>query len=364
MARLGLGQAGGTSFSTTTRRTSTATAGTTDDTPRTTPVVSGAAADGTVGRTLSATPIPRTRTRGRHPVIQQTTIIGQFEDPADAQRAVDELASAGIAGDSVRLLPGAGSAAGGTGGEGGFLSSLGGMSLPDEDRHLYAEGMRRGYATVCVRVDEARAPAVEETLDRHGALDFDEREASWRSEGWQGHAAAEGGTTTTATLASAPGATAAGLGAARVRDDGVVERAEERLVVGKRQAAGGRVRVRSYVVETPFEEQVTLQQERVHVERRPVDRPVRPGDAVFQERVIEASERSEEAVVTKEARVVEEIGLRKEADTRTETVRDTVRRQEVEVEDDRTARGGTGVVTETAETTVTRDDGATGRDRR
>jgi stress response protein YsnF len=165
------------------------------------------------------------------------------------------------------------------------------MSLPEEDRHLYAEGMRRGYATVCVRVDEARAPAVEETLDRHGALDFDEREASWRSEGWQGHAAAEGGTTTTATLASATGATAAGLGAARVRDDGVVERAEERLVVGKRQAAGGRVRVRSYVVETPFEEQVTLQQERVHVERRPVDRPVRPGDAVFQERVIEASER-------------------------------------------------------------------------
>jgi hypothetical protein len=41
------------------------------------------------------------------------------------------------------------------------------------------------------------------------------------------------------------------------------------------------VRVRSYVVETPVEEQVTLQQERVHVERRPVDRPVGPGDDVF-----------------------------------------------------------------------------------
>jgi stress response protein YsnF len=80
--------------------------------------------------------------------------------------------------------------------------------------------------------------------------------------------------------------------------------------------------------------------------------------------VIEATERSEEAVVTKEARVVEEIGLRKEADTRTETVRDTVRRQEVEVEDDRTAaaRGGTAAAaTTTVETTVTRDDdGLTG----
>jgi stress response protein YsnF len=288
-------------------------------------------------------------------VIRQTTVIGQFEDPADAQGAVDELASAGIAGEAVRLLPGAGSATGaGTGpashdntrDEGGLLSSFGGMSIPEEDRRVYAEGMRRGLTTVVVRVDAARAPAVEGTLERNGSVDLDEREASWRSEGLQGDATAAGGgttttTTTTAALADTTGTTA-GLGAATVREDGVVERAEERLVVGKRQAAGGRVRVRSYVVETPFEEQVTLRDERVHVERRPVDRPVQPGDAVFEERVLEASERSEEAVVTKEARVVEEVGLRKEADTRTETVRDTVRRQEVEVEDDRHRAGRDG----------------------
>ena len=309
-------------------------------------------------------------------MIQQTTVIGQFENPADAQGAVDELASAGIAGEAVQLLPGAGSATGaGTGPasydttreEGGLLSSFGGMSIPEEDRRVYAEGMRRGLTTVVVRVDAARAPAVEGTLERNGSVDLDEREASWRPEGWQSDATAAGGgttttttTTTTAALADTTGTTA-GLGAATVREDGVVERAEERLVVGKRQAAGGRVRVRSYVVETPFEEQVTLRDERVHVERRPVDRPVQPGDPVFEERVIEASERSEEAVVTKEARVVEEVGLRKEADTRTETVRDTVRRQEVEVEDDRATRGGTGVVAETAGTTVTRDDdGLTG----
>ena len=286
-------------------------------------------------------------------MIQQTTVIGQFEDPSDAQRAVDELASAGIAGESVQLLPGAGSATGaGTGpasydntrDEGSFLSSFGGVAIPEEDRRVYAEGMRRGLTTVVVRVDAARAPAVEETLERNGAVDLDEREASWRSEGLQGDATAAGGgttttTTTTAALADTTGTTA-GLGAATVREDGVVERAEERLVVGKRQAAGGRVRVRSYVVETPFEEQVTLRQERVRVERRPVDRPVQPGDPVFQERVIEASERSEEAVVTKEARVVEEIGIRKDVDTRTETVRDTVREQEVEVEDDRTTGRG------------------------
>jgi stress response protein YsnF len=89
------------------------------------------------------------------------------------------------------------------------------------------------------------------------------------------------------------------------------------------------------VIETPVEEQVTLHQERVDIERRPVDRPVGPGDEAFRERVIEATETSEEAVVSKEARIREEVVVRKEAEERTETVRDTVRRTEVEIEDEK-----------------------------
>ena len=118
---------------------------------------------------------------------------------------------------------------------------------------------------------------------------------------------------------------------------------EERLRVGKREVAGGAVRVRSYVVERPVEEQVRLHEERVSVERRPVDRAVTGADAAaFQERTIEARATSEEAVVGKEARVVEEIGIRKEASDRTETVRDTVRSTKVEVEDGtKTAPGAT-----------------------
>ena len=79
-----------------------------------------------------------------------------------------------------------------------------------------------------------------------------------------------------------------------------------------------------------------MRDETVHVERRAVDRPVAAGDLAFQEKQIEAVERGEEAVVSKEARVTEEITLSKDVDTRTETVRDTVRKQEIEVEDDRT----------------------------
>ena len=59
----------------------------------------------------------------------------------------------------------------------------------------------------------------------------------------------------------------------------------------------------------------------------------------FQERTIEVEERGEEAVVSKEARVVEEVVVRKEAEQRTETISDTVRKTEVDVEDERSVRG-------------------------
>jgi len=71
---------------------------------------------------------------------------------------------------------------------------------------------------------------------------------------------------------------------------------EEQLRVGKRDVSHGRVRIGSYVVETPVNEQVRLHSESVQVERKLVDRPVAAGDALFHDRVIEAEERAEEAV--------------------------------------------------------------------
>jgi uncharacterized protein (TIGR02271 family) len=131
--------------------------------------------------------------------------------------------------------------------------------------------------------------------------------------------------------------------AAAAQGEEAIPIVEENLRVGKRQVEGGRVKIRSYVVETPVQEQVSLRQEHVQVERRPVDRPVTAADeALFRDRSIEASERSEEAVVSKEARVKEELVVNKDARERTETVSDTVRHTEVEVEDDRGSRKGTG----------------------
>jgi hypothetical protein len=87
------------------------------------------------------------------------------------------------------------------------------------------------------------------------------------------------------------------------------------------------------VVERPVEETVRLRDETVHVERRPADRPATEADvAAAKEGTIEVTETDEEAVARKQARVVEEVVVHKDVQEQTETVRDTVRRTEVEVE--------------------------------
>jgi len=108
---------------------------------------------------------------------------------------------------------------------------------------------------------------------------------------------------------------------------------EENLEVGKREVKTGGVRVRSRIVERPVEESLRLREERVNIERNTVDRPATAADLQnFQERDIEMVERAEVPVVSKEARVVEEVSIGKNVEERNETIQDTVRKTEVDVE--------------------------------
>jgi uncharacterized protein (TIGR02271 family) len=113
--------------------------------------------------------------------------------------------------------------------------------------------------------------------------------------------------------------------------DEVIPLAEEQLEIGKRTVDRGTTHVRRYVVEKPIEQNVTLHGERVTIERRHPVEGTAPSDGTFEERTVEVRETEEVPVVGKTARVVEEVAIRKEATERTETVKDTVRREEVEV---------------------------------
>jgi uncharacterized protein (TIGR02271 family) len=220
---------------------------------------------------------------------------------------------------------------------GGLLGSLTGAGVDEADAKAYADHVERGGTLLTVRASDDQATQVEYILE-HG-----------EAPATTGLTAPMTATPTTATpvVAAAPvAATTTAAPAAGVDDK--LQVIKEDLVVGKREVEQGAVRVTSKLVETPVEEQVRLREERVVVERRPINRPLTGAAAdVFRERRLSATARSEEAVVGKEARVVEEIGLRKEASERVETVHDTVRETKVDVEQVPSSAGTTGSVTGT-----------------
>ena len=285
--------------------------------------------------------------------MTQQVITAFFDNRADATRAIDEMAKAGIPRTSIKLMPEADTGSRSatarspydpTRDEKGFWASLGDFFLPDEDRYTYAEAMHRGDIMVSATVDAAHAKRAEDILEKYGTVNIDEREASWRKEGWSGYigrssAAGAGVAASTRTGASAKSSTGAG--------EETIPVVEEQLKIGKRQVSGGRVKVRSYVVETPVSEQVSLRTEKVHVERRPVDRAIKAGEDTFRERTIEAQASSEEAVVSKDARVTGEVVVKKDVEQRTETVSDTVRSTKVDVDDERTNVAGKGTTDKT-----------------
>lgn len=238
----------------------------------------------------------------------------------------------------------------GSEGEDRITRYLRGNGVPANDAHAYAEGVRRGHALVAVKCDDDLLDRVVDILDNDSLLDIDERQNSWKSEGWTGYDSGNEGMGSASMTTSAGMLGATGMSGrdslqdsdrdlARGRDE-VIPVAEEELHVGKRDVSHGRVRIRSHVIERPVQEQVTLHEERVAVERRPVEgtthgSTLRDNGDLFRERTVEVEEHAEEAVVSKEARVVEEVVVRKEADQRTETISDTVRKTEVEVDDER-----------------------------
>jgi hypothetical protein len=212
--------------------------------------------------------------------MSQRIITGFFDKRSDATEAIDHLVEEGIPRTSIRLMPENETASASTTGsydvsrdENGFWGSLRDLFFPEEDRYTYAEAMNRGSIMVSVTVDEVQTVRTEDILNEHNTVDIDEREASWRQEGWSGYA----GTASASAGRQTPG------------EDEVIPVVEEQLKVGKRQVSGGRVKVRSYVVETPVSEQVSLRDETVRVERRPVDRAVTDvNHASFQDRIFAA----------------------------------------------------------------------------
>lgn len=259
--------------------------------------------------------------------VQMTneTIVAVYDTKAHAAAAVQDLENAGVPSSAITqhaengmttdLAPTMGRPARAP----GFWASLfGGEPERAHDITVYDQSLEQGSTVVTVKAPEQYLMKVMDILDRHDPIDIDERAARY-----------DVNQMTEKRTMDAPLATGSPTG--RSTDDQTMQLAEETMAVGKRAINRGTTRIRRYVVETPVEERVTLRDETVAVERRPVmdSRPVT--DANFTDKVVEMTETGEEAIVSKTARIKEEVVIRKDATERTETIRDTVRREDVEI---------------------------------
>lgn len=257
------------------------------------------------------------------------TVIGVFDTPDAAHVAEERLVSRGIDQSSLHIA--AQDAAYGesdedlrtrqqrsTGGIRDFFSELFGTQHSEEAGH-YSEAVRRGGVVLAVDVpDDASLEPVREALLDAGAVDIDERVEQWRKQGYSGYSP-ESRPYTADEIA-------------RERST-VMPVIQEDIEIGKREVGKGTVRVYSRTVETPVHETVNLREEHATIERRPVDRPASQADFdALRDKTVEVREMAEKAVVSKSARVVGEVEIGKEVTQRSETIEDTVRHTEVEVE--------------------------------
>ncbi len=251
------------------------------------------------------------------------TIVAVYDTQAHAETAVRDLLEATVPESAIQrhaqegsYIGNAAKPAGRTTEGTGFWSSLFGGE-PDHDTAVYDRSVSNGSNAVSVKVPEEHVAKVTDILERHNPIDIDERAGTY-------------GLTQATTTTRAPMATKAPAPTAGTADNGTLQLSEESLVVGKRVVNRGTTRIRRFVVETPVEEKVSLHDERVTIERHPVTDGRTVTDS-FSDKTIEMSESAEEAVVSKTAQVKEEIAIKKEASDRTETLRDTVRREDVEI---------------------------------
>jgi stress response protein YsnF len=225
-----------------------------------------------------------------------TSVITAFNDEKLADRAIDALRKEGVEGRDIKIL---------NGNADRLVRELADYGFDADEAREFTDAAEQGKTLVAARVADEKADRAVSIMERHEALDVDDG-ASDEDKG---------------RSAKARGRT--------------VPIVEEELSVETRKVATGGARVTSSVAERPVEQTVTLRDEQVTADRRPADREAsqEEAEAAFEEKTVEMMGTTEEVEVRKEARVVGEVEISKQTKERDQTVRDTVRRTDVEVEE-------------------------------
>ncbi|MFD2163376.1 DUF2382 domain-containing protein [Paradesertivirga mongoliensis] len=254
------------------------------------------------------------------------TVIGIFDNENEAQQAVQNLVNQGFNREDVDIAS-RGSSQTETRSDheddsfgssiSNFFSSLFGS---DDDRtSRYSEVAKRGSTITVHARSEAEAERAADILDQYGAVDIDERANQYGTDHQNKSTEYDRDNIGDYNRSN--------------DSDRSIPIIEENLEIGKREVESGGARLRSRIVEKPVEESVRLRNEHVNVERTPVNRQANESDfESFEEGTIEMREHKEIPVVSKDAWVKEEVSLNKDVEETEETIRDSVRRTEVDIE--------------------------------
>lgn len=257
--------------------------------------------------------------------MPQETLIAVFDAGAQANAAIMALVKEGVTADDIERHATAAltsSISSPTGGS-SFWSTLFRNETSQEQNQVYERTVRAGGEVMTVLMDERDAERIMTILEQFGPVDVAERAASYG-------------------LAPSAGQVPVAAGTS----EQTLQLSEERLAVGKRAISHGTTRLRRFTRTQAVEQTITLHDERVSVTRRAAssDRPA--GPEAFVEQVIEMIETDEELVITKTARVREEVVIHKQVIERVETIHENLRREEIEV--DRVEASTTAVIPQAA----------------
>jgi len=260
------------------------------------------------------------------------TVVGIFDNANEAQRAVRELRNNGFDDSNVDYATGSGDYATEENrrehenGITRFFKNLFGDDDDESDR--YSRVAKNGCVVTVHAESTEQARRASELMDEFGAVDVDEKDREYTARN------REYGTKDSDYVGTNPNGPDETYFENTDKETRKIPIVEENINVGKKVVEKGGVRLHSRIVEKPVEETVRLREEYVHIERNRVDRPATGTELNdFQEGTIEVKEHAEVPVVTKDTRVVEEVGVNKTVEEREQTVRDTVRKTDVDVED-------------------------------
>src|SRR5882757_4694475 len=251
-------------------------------------------------------------------------IVTLFDTAQHAEAAKSNLAKAGFSTNDMSVVSAAELPKSGTAlREPGLWHRLFGSDIEQHEAEVYGKAVETGGVVLTLRAADADVPKAMGILNQHNIVDVQDRAVTT---GFL--AKAEAAPVAAAVAAAVPAKPLT----ADVSKDQVLRLAEEQLNVGKKLVEQGTTRIRRFVTEKPVEAQVTLHEEHAEVVRRAISDPSYVQDIDWSDKTVEVLETGEQAVVSKSSHIAEEVVVGKTGSDRVETVHDTVRRQQVDVE--------------------------------